>query len=60
MNNKEQIRRNKIRASLRAYFKSTKGIIHRRKLSESQSKRMRNYGKYLQDNNILKNNSNEK
>ena len=60
MNNKEQIRRNKIRASLRAYFKSSKGIVLRRKLSESQSKRMRNYGKYLQDNNILKNNSNEK
>ena len=58
MENKEQIRRKKIKASLRKYFKSSEGIIHRKKLSQLQSVRMRNYGKYLQENNISNNNNN--
>jgi hypothetical protein len=54
INIKEQERRNKIKSSLRAYFKTDKGIAHRRKLSESQKTRMANYGKFMEDNNNFK------
>ena len=50
----EKERRNKIKSSLKAYYLTSRGIIHRQKLSESQKKRMANYGRFLQENNNTK------
>lgn len=50
MNIKEEERRNKIRGSLKEYFKSDKGLLHRKKISSIQTKRMALYGIFI--NNI--------
>lgn len=54
----ENIRRDKIRSSLKKYFQTDKGILHRKKISAIQAERMAKYAEYL-NNNILKNISNE-
>ncbi|MFP5130229.1 hypothetical protein ACJEEO_07230 [Phocaeicola coprocola] len=55
----EQERRNKIRRSLLCYYRTEKGIAHRKRLSELQKIRMTNYAIYLRENNNIKTNCNE-
>lgn len=44
---KEKIRRERIRASLRQYFLSEQGNIHKEKLKALQSKRMAKYNDFI-------------
>lgn len=55
MEEKETTRRTKISCSLKHYFNTDKGIEHRKHLSAVQSKRMALYGKFLNENKIIKN-----
>lgn len=57
-NNEE--RKEKISASLRTYFMTEQGNVHKDKLSRLQAKRMVLYNKYIKDNTTkLENNESE-
>lgn len=45
-----EIRKKKISASLKAYFMTEQGLVHKNKLSAIQAKRMAFYNDYIKDN----------
>lgn len=45
-----EIRKKKISASLKAYFMTEQGFVHKNKLSTTQAKRMALYNDYIKNN----------